>query len=148
MIEPLSLKSEPNPNQEARTGGTISASQLITQFNLRSPTNARVCLSDRLPQSCKSTSSLKINNNAHYNFKRAKPKGDRTIDHSPTIKGILPCKTKHKIFEDIFQPQHSKLQVKREHSDLITTQDEEINLTKKQKNPKLTLPLHKLLHNK
>ena len=78
MIEPLSLKSEQSLGHEAKAGGTISASQLITQFNLRSPTNVRVCLTDRIPQSCKSTSSLKINNNIHYNFKRTKPKREKS----------------------------------------------------------------------
>jgi hypothetical protein len=73
MNEPLSLKSDQSLNQ-AKRGAILSASEMLMQFNLRSPSNARVCLTDRVPQSCKSISSLKIKDNIPFNFKRTKSK--------------------------------------------------------------------------
>jgi hypothetical protein len=54
---------------------------------------------------------------------------------------------KHKIFEDVFGPQGSKHKLLKERSEAMIKPEEGITSLRKQKNPKLTLPLHKMLHN-
>jgi hypothetical protein len=47
MIEPLLLKSEAIGSSEGRRSTVLTAAQLISQFSFKSPTNQRICLTDR-----------------------------------------------------------------------------------------------------
>lgn len=72
MIEPLSLKSEPASAELNKKNNLLTASQLLSQFSLKSPSATRICLTDRQHSNSKMFSTPKVQTKQISMFRKVK----------------------------------------------------------------------------